>query len=263
MQPGETFSEVYLNQLKKSFSLRKAKNKSYSLRAYAKVLKLSPAQLSQVFSGKRRLTRESALKILENSGLSPLEKQTLSQSLLPPFQSGEGIEGEYLQIDSASFKIISSWRYYAVLNLCGFLEGKLSPVIVSRELNISPKEARSALKTLEELKLLKRVKGRYQITFTNLTTTQDIPDAGIRLAHRDILARAAASLDRDAMETQDYSYVTMAIDPTKIPSAKKMIRDFRRRLCRHLETGNQRAVYTMALQLFPVSKSQGEKNDNA
>jgi hypothetical protein len=51
----------------------------------------------------------------------------------------------------------------------------------------------------------------------------------------------------------------MAVDPALLPEAKDMIKKFRRRLSRFLESGKKKEVYTIAIQLFPVSRQQNEE----
>lgn len=63
--------------LKSEFTKRKTKNPNFSVRAFARWLELSPAQVSQVMSGKRPLTLKALEKINKKLDISPFEKQTL------------------------------------------------------------------------------------------------------------------------------------------------------------------------------------------
>ncbi|MGZ3699878.1 MAG: helix-turn-helix domain-containing protein, partial [Bdellovibrionota bacterium] len=66
-------SRHYSELLNEAFAERKAKNPSYSLRAFARYLAISAAALSQVLSRKRDLSKRNALKVAERLGLSPLQ----------------------------------------------------------------------------------------------------------------------------------------------------------------------------------------------
>ncbi|MGZ3806814.1 MAG: helix-turn-helix transcriptional regulator, partial [Bacteriovorax sp.] len=68
----------------------RSRNSSFSLRAFAKNLGLSPASLSQILSGKRPLTLSTAKKICDSLNLSPIEEQQVLLSFLS--SSGKGVE---------------------------------------------------------------------------------------------------------------------------------------------------------------------------
>ena len=59
-----------------------AKNPGLSLRAFAKKIALSPSTVSEVLSGKRRLSRDNALKVAKNLMFTPEEEEAfVAQSL--------------------------------------------------------------------------------------------------------------------------------------------------------------------------------------
>ncbi|HAG92455.1 MAG TPA: hypothetical protein DCL41_11310, partial [Bdellovibrionales bacterium] len=62
-----------VEMLNSEFNKRKGRNPNFSLRSFAKWLKISPAQLSQMMTGKRPITINSAQKIGDRLGLSPIE----------------------------------------------------------------------------------------------------------------------------------------------------------------------------------------------
>jgi len=65
----ETFREM----LRKAFKDKQETNPSYSLRAFSRDLSQHPAAISQIFSGKRHVSRKLALLLAEKSDFS--EKQ--------------------------------------------------------------------------------------------------------------------------------------------------------------------------------------------
>lgn len=60
----------YRDILRQDLEIRKSKNESFSLRAYAKLLDLSPSCLSEVFSGKRHLPINKLESVIEKMGLA-------------------------------------------------------------------------------------------------------------------------------------------------------------------------------------------------
>ncbi|MNS96870.1 hypothetical protein D3C72_1311880 [compost metagenome] len=62
------------------------------------------------------------------------------------------------------------------------------------------------------------------------------------------------NLDRVHVDKRDMSMITLAIDSKKIPKAKEMIKVFRRKLANYLAQGKKDGVYTINIQLFPLTK---------
>ncbi len=65
----------YRDWLASELQTRKSKNPFFSLRGFSRKIGVSPATLSQLLSGKRRLTERTALKIVECLGLDESMKQ--------------------------------------------------------------------------------------------------------------------------------------------------------------------------------------------
>lgn len=53
---------------------------------------------------------------------------------------------------------------------------------------------------------------------------------------------------------REFTFITMAVDKSKMIEAKTMIREFRDKLCAYLEEGEKTEVYELAIQLFPRTK---------
>lgn len=85
-------------------------------------------------------------------------------------------------------------------------------------------------------------------------TTSDVANSEIRRSHLQNIELMRLSLERDGLNVSDPTAMTMAIDPTRIPEAKKRIRKFRRDLCRYLEGGRKLEVFRIYLHLFPLSR---------
>ena len=50
--------------------------------------------------------------------------------------------------------------------------------------------------------------------------------------------------------------MTMAIDPLKLPEAKKLISAFNRKMSRFLEGGDKKEVYELQISLFSLQKKR-------
>ena len=87
-----------------------------------------------------------------------------------------------------------------------------------------------------------------------------MPDSSIREFHREGLGLAETAMCEAAFNLSDFSGITMSGDPRKMPEAKMLIWEFRRKMCQLLETGSRKEVFRMNVQLFPVTKTvKGKK----
>ncbi|MGZ3689175.1 MAG: DUF4423 domain-containing protein, partial [Bdellovibrionota bacterium] len=95
---------------------------------------------------------------------------------------------------------------------------------------------------------------RYLQDGEQATTTNGVPSAALRSYHQQNLRLAAISLERDPLAVRDISSLTMAIDPSEFEEAKRLIQQFKKKISTLFKSKNPTEVYTLGIQLFPVSK---------
>jgi uncharacterized protein (TIGR02147 family) len=115
---------------------------------------------------------------------------------------------------------------------------------------------REAITRLINLELLEELDGEFRRTELLISFLSDVPAAALGEHARQILGKALAALGEQSREERDFTSVTMSIDPTLIPEAKKMILQFRRKLCRFLESGKRTEVYAFTPSLFRLSQNR-------
>ncbi|MEK2646504.1 TIGR02147 family protein [Bdellovibrio sp. BCCA] len=232
---------------------RRLRNPKYSMRAFARDLGLSPGRLSDLLSGRRLPGKElrsrivNALKMSEDESkqfLNLIEKQKLLVDE----------KGDAHQLSEDEFALIADWENYAVMMLMGTHDFRSHEPWMAERLGISESRIRKALERLHRLNLIKLEKGLWERTHHRVTTTHDVPSQILRESHRQILEQAIASLMQDDPAIRDITSITIPSDPEKIPEAKKIIRDFRRKMTRLLTEGRSTEVYNLNIQLVPVTK---------
>jgi len=253
----------YRNWLLDELCTRKENNSSYSLRAFAKYLKVSPATLSQVFSGKRGFSKKNALKVASKFSLSPVEtKKLLSAIKKETLEKEDASYDEVLQLENDRFKAISDWYHYGILSLAKLKNNQGNPPWIADQLDISIPEAKAALERLKRLKYLAIENGKLvRLISKPLSIVSETPSPAIRKYHKQNLRLAEKAIDEISMIERELSSITIAIDPKKMDEASKMMTKFKRRFARQLESGKQERVYTLSLQFFPLSKNNGGKNN--
>lgn len=232
-------------------------NPNYSLRSFARALKIEPSALSQIINGKRPITEKMKLRLGTALGLSlhQLEKIPASR---------QGGESAYQQIGLDSFAVISDWYHYAILELTYLADFKAEPAWVSRRLGITKSEANIAIERLFRLDLLAKTKdGRWQDTSENGRLTQISPglssDAA-RKYQRQLLELSKAALQEVPVENRSHTSAAFCFDTEDLPKAMEAIANFRRKFAEDFQPKKKaREVYQIQISFFPLTKNNPEK----
>lgn len=242
-----------------------ARNPSYSMRAFAKKVGLYSSAVSEILNGKRQVTQKMAHRILDRLNVSPdKQEKTLASFGKATRRKKAAIKStnpvsplNFIQIDMDQFHLVSDWHCFAVLSLADTRDFKDDPTWVAKRLRIKPQDARMTLDRLERLGLLaKNSDDRRVATGKQFSTTTDVVNHTLRKHHYQNLELARRALDEDELLERDFSFITMAVDPSKLPRIKEKIRNFRRELCAEFESGARKEVYKLCVQLFPLTKKE-------
>ena len=241
--------------LQQQLEIKKAKNPSYSLRAYAQWLEISPSHLSQLISGIRPMTNKISLKIMEKFNFSPAEKLEFLESVnCALIEKDIKIHDEFFLIKEDEFKLISDWHHYAILSCLDLKGSTAKHSWFANRLGVDVVVIDQAIERLLRLKIINKQNGKYIQIKKPLRTTSDVPVTAIRKYHSNNLDIAREKMEGVAVEKRELTSITMAINPKKLPIAKELITDFKRRLAAVLEHGEKTEVYTFSAQLFPITK---------
>ena len=247
----------YRVMLANEYASHTHRNPSFSLRAFSKKLGVSPATLSQILSGKRPLSRKSAQRIIDRCGMTEeAAKDFLASANGVQTSATTENDEAFDAIQLEAFKVISEWYHYAILSLGDITPNRHSPRWLSKRLGISEKEASHAFHRLEKLGLVERKGLQFRQVGKPLRVPSLKENHALKKAHLQNLRRAEELLQPEQAAMELYSTITMAVDESNLEKARTMIRDFRRQVCRELEKGNRKRVYTLAVQLFPVSQKE-------
>lgn len=245
---------MLIEHLQRTYAERCRRNPQYSLRAFAKSLDIDSSTLSALIRRKRPLTAKTAQRLISNIGITdPSHAQALLLGVL-----GENPENtpEYQQLELEAAEVISSWEHFAIRSLLQLDSYRPNTKQIARRLNIPHGIALEALNRMEKLGLVVQQGEVWTDTGKNLATPSNVPNLALRGALRQCIVKAIDSLEKDPIDVRDMSGITMAISTRKLPEARKLIMDFRRKLCAFLEDGHKDAVYRLNIQLFPLSQEE-------
>jgi uncharacterized protein (TIGR02147 family) len=153
-------------------------------------------------------------------------------------------------------KVVSEWEYMAFLQLLDTKDFRNDDNWIARRLQLSRDRLREVINNLVDLKFLViNDRKSYRRTVDPIETTEDFPDDAVKQSHRESLHKSLEALEKVPVSKRDFSSITFAIDPDKIPEAKGLIREFQDKLYEFMSTQkNNTEVYKFNCQLFSLTQ---------
>lgn len=261
----ETQDVYYLSKMKEEFSRKQRANEHYSLRAYARDLRVHPSTLSQVMKGNRPLPLKDSASVVKNLKLGPKDQTLFMESLYRRKTSIDDIKisslDERFMLDESYYKSLAEWEHFAVLELYEIVDFEASLAEISKKLKITPNRAEVVVNNLLTCGLLTRNdQGELKRAHTSVRTTEDVKCQAINESHKETLMMGIKKLEEIEVEFRDFSSTTVAIDLEKLTEAKTIIREFRQKMEALLRDGNKTDLYQLAIQFFPLTDSKNELN---
>jgi len=242
--------------LKKEFQRKKNRNKSYSLRSYARDLKMDPSNLSKMLNYQIEIGSKLREKIGQKLGFD----QEAIESWLRPATYVKTIDKNYTSHELEVFQVVAEWQHYAILEYFKLSDASHKPSDIAARLGLKVATVNESLRRLLEVGLLKKNEKGFLLmdeSSSSVLTTETSK------AHREqqhqILEGAIEALEKTPVDFRSQSSMTMAIDSKKIPEAKELIKNFRRDIGRLLSSSsNLDKIYQLSISLYPTKHKQGE-----
>jgi uncharacterized protein (TIGR02147 family) len=268
-------TDSYRSLIKRELEERCARNSSYSLRAFAKHLGLSPSALSEILSGKYGLSDSRARQVATALGLHAEEVEMFRDLVKREYSRSasersaaeirlkrQHEQPNYHQLQMDAFKVIADWYHYAILELTYLETFQNDTAWIARSLGINENTVKSAIERLKTLDLLEVKRGRLRAKEDFTASSSGIPSEALRRFHRQILEKAISAIQLQSVQERDLSSCVLAIDEDDIPIAKEAIKKFRRSLSNKLaSTKIKTSVYCLSTQFFRISETQRNKKE--
>lgn len=256
-----TIQSILLNEL----SNRKKSNPLYSLRAFARQLKMSPAQLSLLINGKKKLTSRMADLIIDRLDLSKSVARQLINDTNPLQDKVKTKVDDYKILSNEEFQLISDWVHFAILEMTELKNNQGQAQWIAKELNIDLVRAKISLQRLVRMGFIQIKNGQLFKTTKPLTTTTDIPSSAIRSFHKQNLELAKEKIESIPVELREFTSITTSVSLKKLARVKKLLNEFKFQINQELEGEDASEVYSLSIQLFPLTKveSRVETKDDS
>ncbi len=237
------------------------KNPSFSRRAFAKKLGISAGAVSELFNGRRQVSKGLAERLSDRLLLDPQERSELFK-LFPEKRrykkesNEDEVTANYLQLSADQFHVIGEWYHFAILTLMRTSDFQSDPKWVSERLGLPITTIKQAIERLKRIELITEDKnGNLVRSKTRYRTTDDVANVSVKKAHLQYLDSARKALEQVPVDQRDFTSVMMAIDPANLPKAKELIRKFQDELTEVLETKPKSEVYQLHVSLFPLTET--------
>ncbi len=259
--------------LQKELTNRCESNPRYSLRAFARDLKLSPSRLSEVLNKKQGLSRQAAESITKILGFgdeeaeyfcdlvsikharSVKEREDAKIRLFKAEFEKQRDERYSLQLDS--FKIISDWYHFGILELMKVKDFKHDAKWIARRLGVQGIQIELAIERLCRVGLLKIEDGRFVEMQGDGWVSGGVPSSSIRKFHRQMLEKALVAMETQAVEERLFNTQILALRRGDLPKAFEEITEFQQKFCESLEANQKKeVVYCISMQFFKVAEEE-------
>lgn len=166
----------------------------------------------------------------------------------------------YSLLDSKTFFATSNWYHFAIRELVRLPEFQENPYWIAGRLQvrIAPEVAMETLTSLLELGLIYRDSlGRLRVSASNVETTSEVVDEGIKRFHEQMMENAKKSVREVSIDRRAIKGVTLAFSERQIERAKELINEFEDKFLDLLDDERGDGIYQLNIQFFPLTKSRG------
>lgn len=259
------------------YSENRAAGAAMSLRAFSHRAGLgSPNYLKLVMDGKRNLTQEMALRFAQAVGL---QKDALAYfcDLVAFNQARTADERELAYqrlrrftryrkthtLDAAQARYHANWYLPAIRELVARHDFVEDAHWIAQRLRprITPREARLALNTLEELSLVTRDTQGRLIQSQELVETPDSDRQALShhvvTYHRAMIQQAVEAIDRVPREEREIAALTLCLSPDQLRELKSDLQRVRAELLqKYTVSAEAQRVIQVNIQMFPLSSEE-------
>lgn len=267
----------YRKYLSDLYSYLKGTKGYFSYRYFSRMAGFrSPNFLKLVIDGHRNLSGESIEKFIKALKL-PNAEATFFRNLVLVHQANTVEEKKYFTeqllkskfykklhpLSEIQYSYYNHWHMIPIRELAGLKTFREDPHWIANQLlpEISPSQAKTALKDLEKLGLLKKNENEKLVpTQKHVSTGDEVVSASVANYHKTMIGMGAKAIDLFPEHKRDISAVTLTLSQKGFSEIKTLIQRFRKEL---LEISDQDScadtVYQINFQFFPLTKT-GDEN---
>ncbi|MBS1958624.1 MAG: TIGR02147 family protein [Bdellovibrionales bacterium] len=259
----------YRTILQLELEKRVTANPSYSLRAFARDLSISPSRLCEILARKNGLSPKNAVRIANAIKLETQDHEWFYLSVCAQHSRSERarlsaqtelenrkkeIPKHVLQQDE--FRAIAHWYHYGILELLNLKNFALSPLHVAETLGISKSEAFSAIDRLKKLGWIRKEKNRWVSKPGYRTFSSAIPSLALRSFHGQLLNKAEKAIHQQDISERLLHSLVLTTHEDRLQEANLELENFCYRFNKKFGSKPLQGekLYALTLQFFKLSQ---------
>jgi transcriptional regulator with XRE-family HTH domain len=258
---GDNTSSGFRAILQCELARRCAANAQYSLRAFAKSIRINHSSLSQIMRGKRRLTHETIRALANELGIAKADVEAFVAHQ-QRVGDDDGWDRHVRQLQEEAMEVIAQWHHFAILELIRLESFRPDCRWIARVLDITVDEVNMALTRLLHLGLLEMVD---QKTWLDLSENAYAQFDQLPAAVAQQLMTRINRLAKSGENEQVLSSSTIAIDRKRLSVVSSYLEKARRDIAELLRSDGSPCddVYQLDILLYPLTTLHQENNDGS
>jgi len=237
--------------LQEELASRCVRNPRYSLRAFARYLRLDHSTLSQLLRGRRRFTARTVERIGTRLSLAPAVITQFVELERTPPESWAARELRQLSRDASLS--LAEWHHSAILELTRLASFRPDVRWIARVLDLSVDDVNVAVTRLARLGLLDMQCATTWVDKAgNAEARIDVRSVGVVSA---LAGRSRALTGSNSTRAAHYSATTIAVPDLTSQRIAERVEQFRREIGQMLDSVDAECdqVYRLELAFFPVA----------
>lgn len=256
----------YQEILKGIYAEKALKNKSYSMRAFARDLSVDVGLLSHVLKGTKKFSLETATKIAEKIFSHKADRTFFIKLVALQKLKGEEarlakLELEKIKIHSldkwnlsvADFNYVSKWYHIPIAVYTELKTASSDVKKIAAFFGIDETTTEFAVERLLKLNILEKKNKRLARTLKVFNVQSEIPSSTIRNYHREMINKALDAIDGQDIKRRYLRGSSFSINRKNLPKVHKLIEDFYSDLSLLSEDQKDSdTIYQLNTQLFDL-----------
>lgn len=259
----------YQNVLKDELRKRQLRNKSYSLRSYARDLSVAPSWLSEVLNSKKGISKNKAVEITTKLGLRPKNSErfilsTESKFARSPKRRNGAIKDlielmkdpESKNISQNELSQIKHWYQLVILDLLELTDYQPNIKWMGQKLGLTESEIKTSVDELIKMGWIKFENGEFIASFIEAETSFDEANTNINNIQNQHLDLAKVALNNQKVDQREFLTMTMPFDIKEMKEVKKYIRQFQSDFAKKFYSKklSKNSIYQLSLQWVRLDK---------
>lgn len=270
MQPNKSirFKDYLKNELNRRINL----NSAYSMRAFARDLKISVSRLSEFLSDRAGISYNRIDQIIHHLKLPVSEEQFVRDIAAIEFSPLEDEKNKALERISDShknivnmtaeeFTQISNWYYFAIMVLISKMDIPSDYTILENKIGVHQNKCTEAIDRLIKAELIFEQDGFWKATHNRILVVGE-QKKSIQKFHKQFMIQSAKSFCNSSFEEREFSSTFAMLNEEEIQMMRKKIRDTVEATFNQINEKRKYSnddldlkLYGLGIQFFPIKPS--------